>query len=302
MEQNPNIKAYAALAIVCFFWGTTYLVIKIGVVYIPGFIFSGIRNTLAGLLTCGFFLLKGVSLPSRNVFWILVIRGILMVIIGNGLVHWAEQFISSGLAAIIAAMVPLFIVSISVIMFKSIKINLKIILGLLLGFAGILVIFSDSLEDFKNPVFVGGIIAMFAAAFGWALGSVYSGLRKLDINPIYAAGVQMFTGGILSIVIGFIIGERADFFALPINGIWAILYLVFIGSILGYNAYMYVLSKLPPTQASIYAYINPIVAVTLGWIILDEKLNLAIISGMAITLLGVFLVNRGFSLNIKKGI
>ena len=225
-----------------------------------------------------------------------------MVIIGNGLVHWAEQFISSGLAAIIAAMVPLFIVSISVIMFKSIKINLKIILGLLLGFAGILVIFSDSLEDFKNPVFVGGIIAMFAAAFGWALGSVYSGLRKLDINPIYAAGVQMFTGGILSIVIGFIIGERTDFFALPINGIWAILYLVFIGSILGYNAYMYVLSKLPPTQASIYAYINPIVAVTLGWIILDEKLNLSIISGMAITLLGVYLVNRGFSLNIKKGI
>ena len=301
MDQSPNIKAYIALAMVCFFWGTTYLVIKIGVMYIPGFIFSGIRNTLAGLLTCGFFLLKGVGLPSRNVFWILVIRGILMVIVGNGLVHWAEQFISSGLAAIIAAMVPLCIVVISVTMFKSIKINLKIILGLLLGFAGILVIFSDNLEDFKNPVFVWGIIAMFAAVFGWALGSVYSGLRKLDINPIYAAGVQMFTGGILSIVIGFIIGERADFFALPVNGIWAILYLVFIGSILGYNAYIYVLSKLPPTQVSIYAYINPIVAVVLGWIILDEKLNLAILIGMAITLLGVFLVNRGFSVNIKRG-
>ncbi len=300
MNQTPNIKAYAALAIVCFFWGTTYLAIKIGVMYIPGFIFSGIRNTLAGLLTCGFFLIKGDGVPSRNIFWILVIRGILMVIIGNGLVHWAEQFISSGLAAIMAALVPMWIALISVLMFKSVKINLKIVLGLLLGFIGILAIFSDNLEDFKSPAYVGGIMAMFAAAFGWALGSVYSGLRKLDINPIYAAGVQMLTGGILSIMIGFIIGERADFFDLPINGIWAILYLVFIGSILGYNAYIYVLSKLPPTQVSIYAYINPIVAVILGWMILDEKLNLAIIIGMSITLLGVYLVNRGFSMNIKK--
>jgi len=264
----------------------------------PGFIFAGLRNILAGFLTCAFFLLKGHKVPNRDILWIMVKRGFLLVVVGNALVHWAEQYISSGLAAILAAMVPLWVAVISVSMFNTAKMNSKIILGLILGFVGILSIFWESLEDFSNTAYVGGIIAMVIAAFGWALGSVYSGLRRVNINLVYGAGLQMLTGGIIASLIGLTIGERVNLLELPMISIWAMLYLALIGSILTYNAYMYTLSILPPTQVSIYAYINPIVAVILGWLILDEKLNWLISLSVGVTLLGVYMVNRGF--NIKK--
>ncbi len=300
MPRNSLFPAYVALAGVCFLWGTTYLAIKIGVEYVPGFIFAGIRNILAGALTCAFFLLTGKGKISKEVFWILFKRGILLIVIGNAMVHWAEQYISSGLAAIMAAMVPLWMAAFSVLLFKSVRLNRLMIIGLILGFVGIVAIFSDSLDEFANPKYTVGIIAMVAASMGWALGSVYSSLKKIDVNPIYGAGVQMLTAGIISIFIGLGIGERMNPLEMPMNGLWAVLYLAIIGSIVTYNAYMYALSKLSPTRVSIYAYINPVVAVLLGWLILDEKLNLLIGISIMITLLGVYLVNKGFSTKLIK--
>ena len=155
-------------------------------------------------------------------------------------------------------------------------------------------VFFDNSSEFSNIEYLGGVAAVFVATIGWALGSVYSGFKKLEINAVYGAGIQMLTAGLLSVLVGILIGERVDPFALPLNGIYAILYLALVGSILTYNAYMYAISKLPPTQVSIYAYVNPIVAVVLGWLILDEKLNLHIIVSILVALLGVYLVNLGF--------
>ena len=293
-ERSSIFGAYLALAVVCFFWGTTYLAIKIGVNYIPGFIFAGIRNILAGSVTVGYFIMKGTKLPDKKTFKVLFIRGILLVLIGNAVVHWAEQFISSGLAAIIAALVPFFIVAFSILIFKSTRINSTILIGLVIGFAGIIAVFIDNLNEFSDTKYIVGVAAMFLAAIGWALGSVYSSFNKLKINPVYGAGIQMFTAGLISLIIGFLIGERVNFMAIPLNGYLAVIYLALIGSILTYNAYMYALSKLPPTQVSIYAYINPIVAVVLGWLILDERLTLHIVISILVTLLGVYLVNVGF--------
>jgi len=145
-------------------------------------------------------------------------------------------------------------------------------------------VFADKLEKH-------GIVVMIIASLGWSLGSVYSSMKPIKISPVYAAGFQMLFAGVISIMVSVIIGEDVNLLKLPANGIWAILYLVVFGSVVAYNAYLYALSKLNPTQVSIYAYINPIVAVLLGWLVLDEKISLLILISMGVTLFGVYLVN-----------
>ncbi len=294
-STKPPLSAYIALTLVCILWGTTYLAIRIGVEYVPGFMMAGIRNTLAGILTVGFFIIRGVKFPTGNLLKILAIRSFLMVLIGNSTVHWAEQYISSGIAAIIAAIVPIWMVIDTMLLFKSYKIKPRTLLGLILGFLGIIAIFYDHLSEFADPNYTWGIVVMVIASLGWSLGSVYSSMNPINISPIYAGGVQMLIAGIASIGISIMIGEDANILHMPIEGILSILYLVVFGSLLAYNAYLYALSKLSPTRVSIYAYINPIVAVLLGWIVLDEKLTLLIVVAMSVTLIGVYFVNTSGS-------
>lgn len=298
--KTPLYKAYLALIVVCFFWGTTYLAIKIGVQHVPGFSMAGIRNALGGVLTCAYFVVRGTKIPSKEVLWVLFIRSILLLVVGQAFVHYAEEFVPSGLAAIIAAIVPLWIAIISITIFKSTRLNRKIGAGLLLGFSGILIIFSDNITDLSNPKYLLGIFMVLLATIGWSVGSVYSGFKKIEIQPVFGAGIQMLMAGIMSLMIGVGIGEEVQWLNMHLDGILSILYLTFVGSILTYNAYLYALSKLPPTQVSIYAYVNPVVAVILGWLILNEKLNVSVVLGMSVTLIGVYLVNRGFTNSTKK--
>jgi len=300
-RQNPLFKAYVALAMVCFFWGTTYLAIRIGVQFVPGFMMAGIRNVLAGLLTCGFFLISGYSFPQRKLWKILLIRSILLIVLGNAMVHWAEEQVESGLAAIIAAMVPIWVAAISIVGFKSIRPNFRSSVGLALGFIGIILIFYTNNSNLFAAGSLLGIIAMFTASFGWSLGTVYSSVNKIDIPPIFAAGIQMLLGGIISIFISISIGEEFNIMEVQWQGWMAILYLVIFGSILSYNAYQYALSKLPAAQVGIYAYINPVVAVLLGWLVLAERMDWWIAVGIVITLYGVYMVNRGFSIKALAG-
>lgn len=288
--KKPTL-AYIALALVCVLWGTTYLAIRIGVEYVPGFMMAGIRNTLAGLLTAGFFVLRGSPLPKGKLLQVLTVRSFLMVLMGNCTVHWAEQYISSGIAAIIAAIVPLWMVIDTLLLFKGTRVSRRAIIGLLIGFVGILAIFYDHLADYSDPGYTWGIVVMLLASISWSLGSVYSSFNRIDINPVFAAGIQMLMAGVASIGISLVIGEPVNVLNMPTEGILAILYLAIFGSMIAYNAYLYALAHLTPTQVSIYAYINPIVAVLLGWIVLNEQFTWTIAIAMSVTLGGVYLVN-----------
>ncbi len=246
---------------------------------------------MAGVLTVGYFVLRGAKFPRGNLLKILAIRSFLLVLIGNSTVHWAEQYISSGIAAIIAAIVPLWMVMDTMLLFKTYQIKQRAIIGLVLGFLGIIVIFYEHLAEFADPNYIWGIIVMIIASLSWALGSVYSSMKHIDFNPVYAAGVQMLFAGVASIFISIGIGEDVNVLEIPVEGVLSILYLVVFGSLVAYNAYLYALTKLTHTQVSIYAYINPIVAVLLGWFFLDEKLTWIIGAGMTVTLAGVYFVN-----------
>jgi drug/metabolite transporter (DMT)-like permease len=294
--KNPLFKAYLALAIVCFFWGTTYLAIRIGVQFVPGFMMAGIRNIIAGLITCSYFVFIGTKMPDRKLWGIIFVRALLLIVLGNAMVHWAEESVESGLAAILAATVPLWVAGISSIGFRSVTLNKKSLAGLLLGFAGVLCIFITGKEDLFHSSSIWGVLAMMIAAIGWSLGTVYSSVNKINLPVIFTAGIQMLLGGIISIMISFSIGEQVSVLAIQWQGWTAIFYLVAFGSILSYNSFIYALDKLPATLVGIYAYLNPLVAVFLGWLILDERMDAWVAFGILITLYGVYLVNKGFSL------
>jgi drug/metabolite transporter (DMT)-like permease len=293
MKKN-KLLPYLALFCVCFFWGTTFMGIRIGVQYMPPFILAGYRQTIAGLILCGYFVIKGDKWPPFKQFLSISLCGLLMIGLGNGLVTWAEQYISSGLAALLCASTPFWIIGINFCQKKLETFNAKIIVGLVIGLIGQIIIFYDNLADLSNPKYFAGIICIVIANFSWAVGTVITKQVKVSINPLFSAGIQMLVAGIALSILGMF---KTDITTLHIEakGIWAMLYLAVFGSALAYGAYIYVLGKLPTTIVSLYSYINPMVAILLGCVFLHEKLNAQVIMAMILTLIGVFLVNRGFS-------
>jgi drug/metabolite transporter (DMT)-like permease len=168
------------------------------------------------------------------------------------------------------------------------------ILGLMIGLAGVCTIFYDYIGLFANRSFIIGISMAMMSTVSWAFGTVYSSRQKLSIGILYSVGLQMLIAGTLMLVICFISGKYVNLATTGYSSWYALLYLIFIGSLITYSAYVFAISKLPPTLVSVYAYINPVVAVLLGWILLQEKMNIHMIAGTLIILYGVYLVNREY--------
>jgi len=292
--------AYLCLAGICLIWGTTFLVMRIGVMHFPPFLFAALRQITAGTLLCSFFLfIQKESFPSLNTLRIQAFRGFLMITCGNGLVSWAEVVVPSGLAAIICSTMPVMVILINLSVNRSELPNWIIGFGVVTGLAGIILVFSEFLSDFANPNYRLGIILIFVATLTWAIGSILTKRTIQHSNPFLNAGLQMFFGGI------FCLPFSAAFDDLS-NIVWtaevyfALSYLILVGSIAAFSMYAYTLSKLPITIASLYSYVNPLVAVVLGWIVLDEKLNLKIGIAFLVTVAGIYLVNYGYSQQKKK--
>lgn len=295
--MTNKFKAWLAFAGVAIFWGTTFLAIKIGVKSMPPFLMAGSRHFIGGVLICTFFLIKKYPLPTWQQFKVYAINGVLMLVIGNGLVTWAEIHISSGLAALICALTPLSIIGVNRLFgLQKEKLGVQALIGILACLLAQVIIFRDNLKELTNPNYIIGIIFIVIAIIGWGFGSIYSKNKQTGINPFYGAGLQMISAGVILLVFGTLMGEWPSFHPTT-EGIYSVLYLVVFGSLIGYGSFMYVLKQLPATIVSTYAYINTIVAVILGWLWLDEKLNIAIGVAVVLTILGVWLVNRSFASN-----
>jgi drug/metabolite transporter (DMT)-like permease len=287
-------KAYAALGIVSFFWGTTYIAARVGAQHMPGLFIAGIRQFVSGSILVSFFLIKGYKLPGRTILKKISVQSIFLLCIANGLLTWSVEYISGGLAAIIAALVPLFIALFTLWLSKCAKITKWMVIGLVVGFAGVLTIFYDYLTQLQNKSFLFGVILAILSTLSWSFGTVYTSKQKPPINILFNVGLQMLIAGIVVLTVCGITGKYVNLAYIGQDSWLALSYLIVFGSLLAYSAYVFVISKLPPTQVSIYAYINPIVAVLLGWLLLSEKMNVNMITGTIITLSGVYLVNREF--------
>jgi drug/metabolite transporter (DMT)-like permease len=220
-----------------------------------------------------------------------LVLSFLNFMLSNALSTWGVKYISAGLGSVIGAIFPLWLVIIALIGSKM-KVHRKTAIGLLLGFTGICVIFYEHLSDFLNPDFRLGILLSVASTWSWAIGTLYTKQQAANFNPYFSLGLQMLISGTVLTAGTFITGNAIPFGDIPWEAWTAIGYLVVFGSVVAFIAYIYALQNLSTEQASLYAYINPIVAVLLGWILFNEKLTVFIISGTLITLTGVWLVNH----------
>jgi drug/metabolite transporter (DMT)-like permease len=279
-----------ALSCVCLFWGTTWIASKQGVRYMPPLQLAGIRQLIGGILYVSFFLYKKEAWPKGKQWKTIIILGILNFALSNGLSTWGVKFISSGLGAILNAVFPLWIVIIT--FFRGEKLARLAIVGLIISFSGVCVIFYDHLSDFLQPDFRFGILLSLIATISWAFGSLYTKKKAATFNPYFSLGLQMLLSSFILFAVTGATGTGVNILSIPAISWWSIAYLVIIGSVLTFIAYVYMLQKLPPEINSIYAYINPIVAVLLGAVIFGESLSMAIAIGGGITIFGLYMVNH----------
>lgn len=291
--RNPPSRelrlAYLAWLVVCIVWGTTYLAIRIGLETLPPFLMTGYRWLAAGVLLIAILKIRGAELPPLRAWGQLALLGILLIGFGNGAVVWAEQIIPSGLAAVLVAASPFWIVGVEQLRADGEPLGRRRAAGLVLGFAGIVILVWPELSFSSNGAFLTGIFATQVACLGWAVGTSYSRRRGREENVFAAAALEMVLAGATLVVAGFALGEPP---AVSVNGRTgsAFVYLVVAGSIGAFSAYHYALKHLPVSTVSLYSYVNPIIAVVLGTLVLDEPFTPRVVVAAAFVLAGMALV------------
>ncbi|WP_268225060.1 GNAT family N-acetyltransferase [Sinomicrobium oceani] len=286
-------KAYIALLLVCIVWGTTYFAIKIGIDHFPPFAFLGIRHTSAGLLLLlgmWFFRRKDISF-SRKTVRPQVLPGIFMVGLGNGLLGWVEQYVPTGIIAILFALVPVYVVGYNLFVEKREVFPKAGIAGIVTGFVGVLLIFGDSLPRLADRSYALGLLVAFCCTVFWAAGSMISKKNRSATGPVFNTAIQLLSGGIFLLLLSLATENRMALPPVTPAVAWAMLYLIIFGSLIGFMAYVYAVTYLPLEQVTIHTYINPLVAILLGWAFLGEKISVNSAVAAVLILFGVYLVH-----------
>ncbi len=279
-------KALIAYLVVCIFWGSTYLAIKIGVTELPPFLFAGLRFFVAGLILLALARALGDPLPRRSDWRTLAIVGVLLLAGGNAFVVWSEQYVASGIASIFVVTVAMWTALFdAVIPGGSGDLNWRVIAGLVLGFLGTLLLVGATPAEILAADKRGPIALTFASA-SWALGTVYAKRHPTQASPYMGAAFQMIVGGATVALVGTVLGEWQSWH-LTGRAIGAIAYLVVFGSIVGYSAYSYALRHASATIVGTYAYVNPVIAVLLGWLLLQEPVQARTFIAMGMILVAV---------------
>lgn len=292
-KEPSKALIIAAFAAIYLIWGSTYLAIVIAIKSIPALLMAGSRFFIAGILLYAWCRLRGEPAPTAGATGRISFSGIMMLFFGTGAVAWVEQYINSGLAAIIVATLPLWFVILDKRQWKFHFSNRWIITGLLIGFAGVILLFSDkrsfSLSGDKMKLI--SFFVMLTGTVCWAIGSLYTKYKPIEGTTSMKAAIQMIAAGIALTLAGLISGERVVWSQVTSESIAAVVYLIVAGSLVGYLAYMWLLSVRPPSLVGTYAYINPIVAVFLGWLVVKEEISRQQIIALLVILSGVILVN-----------
>lgn len=296
MSIRSTYLPYLALAAICVIWGTTYLALRIAVQHFPPFLFTALRQTTAGLLLIGMVLYWTKAIwPSREHIIRQAIGGFFMISLGNGLVAWAEMHIPSGVAAIICSLMPVVVIMINLYVSSEERPTVPVFLGAAIGLSGIVIMFGEHVNEFTRSEYIVGILMTLGAVLSWAAGSIWIKKKQTESNPFMNAGLQMLFGGLFLFPVSLAFDDLAQV-KWSGEAFYSMVYLIVFGSIVAYASYLYALKKLPMTIVSLYAYVNPLVAVLLGWLVLNEKLNLKIWVAILVTVAGIYIVNRGYQL------
>ncbi|MGH7575104.1 MAG: EamA family transporter [Longimicrobiales bacterium] len=290
--RTPTSRLIAAFAAVYIIWGSTYLAIRFAIETLPPFLMAGVRFVIAGALLYAWTVRRSGRRPERGEWKAAIIIGALLLLGGNGGVVWAEQTVPSGVAALIVAIVPCWMVLLDWARPGGSRPAAQVGLGLILGLAGVALLVGPSSLAGGMGVDTIGSIALVFASLSWAAGSIYARQTKPPAVPLQATAMQMLAGGALLIFAGVLAGETAsvDLSRVSARSAAAFLYLIAFGSIVGYSAYAWLLRKSTAARVSTYAYVNPVVAVFLGWALAGEPLTPRMMLAAAVIIAGVALI------------
>ena len=290
--HRPAWKTLLAFAIIYFVWGSTFLFIRIGVRELPPLLFAALRFFPAGLVLFVWMLIKGERIPTLRQWRSATMLALLIFVCDYGLLFWAEQHVPSGIAAVMLALIPLFMALSEIIFLRTQKLTFRLALALIVGICGVAVLMSHTLAIGGAPIDNRGAIALILASASWSVASVLSRKMPLPPSKVMSAAAQMLAGGVLLILIAGAFGEFRAFHPAALSGhTWfALVYLIVFGSLIGFTAYVWLLHHESPTKVGTYAYVNPVVAVLLGYFFGGEALGMRTVLGTLFVLVSVLVI------------
>jgi len=290
--HRPAWKTLLAFAIIYFVWGSTFLAIRVGVREVPPLLFAAMRFLVAGIVLYVWMAAKGERWPTRRQWLSVVLLAFLIFVVDYGLLFWAEQRVPSGIAAVMMATMPVFIALSEILFLRTQRLTVRLTLALLIGIGGVAVLMSRALNLGDAPLDRAGAVALIIGSLSWSVASVLT--RKLPLPPskVMSSGAQMLAGGVLLTFAAAAFGEFHNFHPSTVSrGAWSsLLYLIVAGSIIGFTAYVWLIHHESPTKVGTYAYVNPVVAVLIGYLLGGEALGLRTILGTMFVLISVVVI------------
>jgi drug/metabolite transporter (DMT)-like permease len=290
--HRPRWKTLLAFAIIYFVWGSTFLAIRIGVRELPPLLFAAMRFLVSGIVLYLWMIAHGERSPTRRQWLSAFLLAFLIFVIDYGLLFWAEERVPSGLAAVMMATIPVFTTLAEVMFLHTQRLTLRLILALLIGIGGVGVLMSRSFNLGGQPIPTTGAVALIVGSLSWSIASVLNRKLPLPSSKVMSSGSQMLAGGILLMIAAAAFGEFRGFQPAAVSiGAWlSLLYLIVAGSIIGFTAYVWLLHHESPTKVGTYAYVNPVVAVILGYFLAGEALGLRTVLGTLFVLISVVVI------------
>jgi drug/metabolite transporter (DMT)-like permease len=295
MDSNihrPAWKTLLAFSIIYFVWGSTFLAIRVGVHEVPPLLFAAMRFLIAGLVLFGWMIARGEPSPTRRQWMSILLLAFLIFLIDYGLLFWAEQRVPSGVAAVMMATIPVFIALSEILFLRTQRLTVRLAFALLVGIGGVAVLMSHSLNLGGAPIDRPGAVALIVASISWSIATVLA--RKLPLPPskVMSSGAQMLAGGIMLTLAAAALGEFHNFHPSTVSsGAWfALFYLIVAGSIIGFTAYVWLIHHESPTKVGTYAYVNPVVAVLVGYLFGCEALGTRTVLGTMFVLISVLVI------------
>jgi drug/metabolite transporter (DMT)-like permease len=285
-------KTLLAFGIIYFVWGSTFLAIRMGVREVPPLILAAMRFFVAGIVLYGWMIARGERSPSGREWRSATLLGLVIFVLDYGLLFWAEQRVPSGIAAVMLALIPAFMALSEIIFLRTQTFTARLVVALLIGIGGVAVLMSRSLNLGGAPIDKRGAAALIFASMSWSVASALTRKLTLPKSKIMSSGAQMLAGGILLAVTAAALGEFRNFHPWSVSReVWfALLYLIVAGSIVGFTAYVWLIHHESPTKVGTYAYVNPIVAVLVGYFLGGEALSLRTIVGTMFVLISVVVI------------
>jgi len=290
--RPPAWKTVLAFSIIYFVWGSTFLAIRVGVREVPPLLLASMRFFIAGAVLFGWLRLKGTPSPSRREWVSASLLAVCIFVLDYGLLFWAEQRVPSGIAAVMLAIIPAFMALSEILFLHTQRLTVRLALALLVGIGGVAVLVSRSVSFGEAPIDRAGAMALVVAAMSWSIASALTRKLPLPASKAMSSGAQMLAGGILLALAAAIFGEFRGFHIQAVSrGAWfALAYLIVAGSIVGYTAYVWLIHHESPTKVGTYAYVNPVVAVLVGYFLGGETIGPRTLVGTFLVLVSVIVI------------